>query len=119
MALHEEKTCSCGGTLKFSENLFMLTQPEMFPSVQGWLNMDIYICESCRMKKMNAMVFCQNNEHGKMEFYLPYHETDEEKLERMYRGYSDKKLRKIMEDKEYREDARQLAERILKERDEQ
>lgn len=22
------------------------------------------------MKKMNAMVFCQNNEHGKMEFYL-------------------------------------------------
>ena len=103
MALHEEKTCSCGGILKFSENLFMLTQPEMFPSVQGWLNMDIYICEAC----------------GKMEFYRPYHETDEEKLERMYRGYSDKKLRKIMEDKEYREDARRLAERILKERDEQ
>ena len=45
--------------------------------------------------------------------------SDEEKLERMYRGYSDKKLRKIMEDKEYREDARRLAERILKERDEQ
>lgn len=22
------------------------------------------------MKKMNAMVFCQNNEHGKMEFFL-------------------------------------------------
>ena len=22
------------------------------------------------MKKMNAMVFCLNNEHGKMEFYL-------------------------------------------------
>ena len=22
------------------------------------------------MKKMNDMVFCQNNEHGKMEFYL-------------------------------------------------
>ena len=22
------------------------------------------------MKKINAIVFCQNNEHGKMEFYL-------------------------------------------------
>lgn len=30
------------------------------------------------MKKMNAMVFCQNNDHGKMEFYLRINNEYEE-----------------------------------------
>lgn len=43
-------------------------------------------------------------------------EADAEKLERLYRNYPDKKLRKILESKEYREDAKKLAEQILKAR---
>ena len=102
MALREDKTCSCGGTLKFSENLFILNRAERLTAVEGWLHADLYCCESC----------------GKMEFYKPAQETATDKLEKLYRGYSDQKLRKILEHAEYREDAKQLASRILKEREE-
>ena len=43
-------------------------------------------------------------------------EADAGKLERLYRNYPDEKLRKILESKEYREDAKKLAEQILKAR---
>ena len=43
-------------------------------------------------------------------------EADAGKLERLYRNYPDEKLRKILESKEYREDAKNLAQQILKER---
>ena len=46
----------------------------------------------------------------------PAIETDGEKLERLYRSYSDQKLQKVMESREYREDAKELARQILKER---
>ena len=100
MSLHEDRTCSCGGTLKFSENFFILTRAERLTAVEGWLHADLYCCEAC----------------GKMEFYKPKRETEADKLENLYRKYPDKKLRKIIESKEYREDAKDLARQILEER---
>ena len=47
---------------------------------------------------------------------MPAVETEADKLENLYRKYPDKKLRKILESKEYREDAKNLAQQILKER---
>ena len=102
METHEDKSCACGGTLKFLENVYIATKPERFLGhAEGWLNVDIYTCETC----------------GKVEFYSQRKATAEEKLEALYRSYTDRKLRKIVKDEQYREDARMLAQRILDERD--
>ena len=102
MELHADKSCACGGTLKFLENACIATKAERFLGhAEGWLNVDIYSCETC----------------GKVEFYSQKKVTAEEKLEELYRSYTDRKLRKIVKDEQYRQDARTLAQRILDERD--
>ena len=102
MGAREDKSCSCGGILKFLENAYIATKAERFTALaEGWLNVDIYSCETC----------------GKVEFYSQKKVTAEEKLEELYRSYTDRKLRKIVKDEQYRQDARTLAQRILDERD--
>ena len=69
------------------------------------------------LSSLSFCVFSKFPTINAYQFYSQKKVTAEEKLEELYRSYTDRKLRKIVKDEQYRQDARTLAQRILDERD--
>ncbi len=101
-----DRPCVCGGVLRYQGSYEMPCLPyaSINPLLCKSILYDLYVCDACREVKLYLTE----------DLKIP---DPQEELERRYRTYSAKKLQKITEDDSYREDARQLARRLLKEKE--
>lgn len=97
--------------LQFRTRMNLDGRGENFLSGPEWLTVDVYMCPQCRNVQMFAPMTPVEELDATPEF-----RSDVERFEWNFKDYSDRKLQKVIDGKDYVDDAKRAARNLLAKR---
>ncbi|MBQ0037140.1 MAG: hypothetical protein KBS74_00525 [Clostridiales bacterium] len=94
--------------LQFYKRMRLTGEGEDFLTGPEWLLVDVYLCPRCRRIELYAPMTPLEEFEATPEFH-----SDVEKFEWNFKDYSDKKLQKVIDGKDYVDDAKRAAKNLL------
>ena len=104
----------CGGEMKLLRKGNVLMRPDPFALVEEWVYMELYVCPDCRCAEWIAPM--TPVEEFEAEQKAKENMTPVEKFEYTFRDYTEKQLQKVINGRDYVDDAKKAAQNLLNKR---
>lgn len=105
------RKCICGTEMKLHREGFIDMRASVFTPVDDWIYLKLYLCPSCR--RVEWVMPATPLEEFEAEQKAKENMTPVEKFEHTFRDYSEKHLQKVIDGRDYVDDAKKAARNLL------